>query len=487
MTQVQDPRAPEDTAKPVLPGACMALVAITGLAFAAWLPDSVGPGIFLPVVALLAGAAVLMAGGGRVTPRALALGGAGLALVGMFAIRDGLWLLLPDLALALVFAALAATDPRSWSQALLSALTPAARLFSVPGTLLRSVPEATGTADRGKVASWIRGIVAGVALVSLFWALFASADRAFQELTNKLLPNWDLGLLPARAILFGVGAAVASAFALARRAGSPTWLRTVYGSAERVAFGWQLGRTEWLIVLGLLNALFFAFTIVQLLVLFRGPDHILSTEGLTYAEYARQGFFQLLAAAALVLPLVAVVWTRSKRESAADRALLKVLLGALVLLTLGIVYSALSRLGLYVEAFGLTRLRLAAQALALWLGGLLALVLIAGATGNTRRLLDATLALTASGVLAFNLMNPDAAIARRNLERFEQTGKIDTAYLSGLGADVVPALREYPDRLQGLMLPYIAEGLPDGGSWFDFNLSRSRARALLQPQGQSQR
>ena len=52
-----------------------------------------------------------------------------------------------------------------------------------------------------------------------------------------------------------------------------------------------------MIPLTLLDALFLAFVIVQLAVLFGGHDRVLRTTGLTYAEYARSGFWQLLAVA----------------------------------------------------------------------------------------------------------------------------------------------------------------------------------------------
>lgn len=60
----------------------------------------------------------------------------------------------------------------------------------------------------------------------------------------------------------------------------------------------------------------------------------------------------------------------------------------------------------------------------------------------------AVIASAAAGLVAFSLLRPDAMIAERNLERYEQTGKVDTAYLSGLSADAVPVLIEYPTELR---------------------------------------
>ncbi len=63
----------------------------------------------------------------------------------------------------------------------------------------------------------------------------------------------------------------------------------------------RLGRVESTVVLGSLLALFTAFAAAQLVALSGGGRHVLETAGLTYAEYARTGFFQLLAVAGITL------------------------------------------------------------------------------------------------------------------------------------------------------------------------------------------
>ena len=66
--------------------------------------------------------------------------------------------------------------------------------------------------------------------------------------------------------------------------------------------------------LGVLDALFLAFVAVQATVLFGGHRHVLETEGLTYAEYARQGFWQLLWVSALTLLVLSAVIRVAGRE-----------------------------------------------------------------------------------------------------------------------------------------------------------------------------
>jgi hypothetical protein len=199
-----------------------------------------------------------------------------------------------------------------------------------------------------------------------------------------------------------------------------------------------------------LVTLFAAFVALQLAALYAGHDYVLRTADLTYAEYAREGFAQLLVAAALTLAVIAAAarWATVSR----------LLLGALCVLTLVVLASALTRLGLYMHAYGFTRLRLTAEAVILWLGALFVLVLIAGGRGWMPR---ATVALSAAAMLAFAISNPDRRVAEQNLKR---EGPVDERVLRELSADAAPAL---PCRLAG-------EVEPD--SVVAFNLGRARAR-----------
>jgi hypothetical protein len=464
-----------------LPFASLALIAAAGIGLAAWLPDAKGLGIFLPLTALLAGLAVERSGGFRRTPAGIAYGLVALALVATTAVRDAAWFLVPNMLFALVFAALAVAQPATWTEALTGLLTPASRLPYSPASLVRSTSAAAGSRNPARTAGLIRGLVVGGVLVAVFWALFASADRVFARITRNLLPNWDFGMLPARAVIFLFVALVTGAFVLAAVRGAPTWLGGMVSQLDKARF--RLGRVEWMAMLGLLNVLFLAFAAVQLVVLFQGHEHVLRTAGLTYAEYAREGFFQLLAATALTVAVVCFAWTRSRRESRADHIVMKALLGLLCALTLVIVASALRRLGLYEDAFGFTRDRLAAHAVALWLGGVVLAMLVAGAVGRTRWLFPAVTALTALAFLGFTAVNPDGAIARRNLERYAQTGKIDQDYLTHLSADAIPVLVEHKDPVAGWVLQNYQNPLPDSEPWSSANLSRINARHVVAQNG----
>ena len=244
--------------------------------------------------------------------------------------------------------------------------------------------------------------------------------------------------------------------------------------------GSRLSLAEWAIPLALLDVLFLAFVAVQFAVLFGGHDQVLETAGLTYAEYARSGFWQLLAVAALTFVVVGVVLAFADRQTRRDRLVLRLLLGLLCALAFVVVVSALHRMRLYEDAFGLTRLRLLVETTAFWLGAML--VLATGAVASRAVLARVgTLAVvtTAAGLLAFSLGSPDRRVAERNVERWRETGTIDTQYLNTLSADAVPALVELPTGTRARATAAIRDRLATGDPWASANLSRARARRAL--------
>jgi hypothetical protein len=237
---------------------------------------------------------------------------------------------------------------------------------------------------------------------------------------------------------------------------------------------------EWAVPVALLDALFVAFVLVQVTYLFGGSDHVLATTGLTYAEYARSGFWQLLAVSALTVLVIAAAGRWAPRAAAADRVLVRGLLGMLALLSLVVVASALFRMNVYQQAYGFTRLRILVSTAELWLGLLFVLVLAAGFRLRAAWLPRLVVASAVLALLGLAALNPDRFIADRNIDRYAETGRIDIWYLSELSADAVPALVRLPPPLRECASRDVAWELsrePD--KWHEWNLARAQARRLL--------
>jgi hypothetical protein len=365
---------------------------------------------------------------------------AALALVP--AIRAAEWVVLLSLLAAVPLASLAASGARTWREVAAGALAWIARFVPALTRISRSTARHAPSVRLGAGA---RGAALAAVLLAIFVPLFVAADAAFAEIVDGAL-TFDLTVDHAgdRLAAFLLVAGLTGALVLVAERRAPRPQRALP----------NLGGTEWLIALVALDVLFAAFVTLQLATLFGGDEYVLRTAGLTYAEYAREGFGQLIAAAALTLAVIAL--------ARKDTPALKLLLGLLCALTLVVLASALKRLGLYEEAYGFTRLRLMAHGAILWLAALFALILAAGALKRGALLPRATVALSALAALTFALSNPDGWIASHNLAR---AGEVDRAYLHDLSADAEPALAG-----TGLAAH------PPADSALSWNYGRARAR-----------
>lgn len=428
-------------------------LALGAAALAAAVVPGAPPGLGVPLVAALIAAATLTAA--RRTRDLLLFGAPALVLASFAVVLDAGWVVATDLLAAWVFATLAVGGPT-----LLAPLAPLAALREAPALL----PEPSSRA-----APALRGLALGAAVAVPFAVLFVTADAAFAAIADST-PHPTLSSLPGRLGAFAVVLTGAVGLALAAR--KPLTNRPLVPRRG-------LTTLEWALPLAVLDALFLAFVAVQVTVLFGGHDHVLRTTGLTYAEYARQGFWQLLAAAVLTLVVVKGATLLAGTRTPAERRLLRGLLAVLSACTVVVVASAFHRLRLYESAYGLTRPRLAAEAFSLWLGAVFGLLLAAGALRRAAAFPRAALAWTALALVAFSAASPDARIAERNVERWRDTGRIDVGYLETLSADSVPALTRLPAPLRERALARITHDLSEDEPWSSANLSRRRGRRLL--------
>ena len=208
-----------------------------------------------------------------------------------------------------------------------------------------------------------------------------------------------------------------------------------------------------------------------------GHSYVQQTTGMTYAQYARSGFGQLVVVTALTLVVVGVAARRAPRGSARERVVTTVALGVLTLGTVGVVASALRRMTLYVDAYGLTRPRLLVLVAEAVLGVVLLLVLAAGVRWRAVWLPRAIVLAVIAGVVSLVAVNPDGLIVRYDAAA---EAPIDVAYLANLSADSAPAVDGLAEPLRSCLLSLAGprwEEDPGPASW---NLGRARAAALLE-------
>ncbi|MDX3234756.1 DUF4173 domain-containing protein [Streptomyces sp. ME03-5709C] len=449
---------------------------LTGVLTAALLRGGLGINLLLVAVPAAAAAAVAALDHGR-RPRPWSgfWAVAGLTLLLIPALRDAWWPSFLAVAAAAFLGSMALHGGRRWPGVLLGGVGLWCAPVPAIGWALRGLRRRAGH-DRSRLLPILKTVGVTGVLLGVFGALFAGADAAFADLLADLMPDVTVTDAPLRILLLAVG----TLFALCA-----AWTAAAPRRWDRVKVkpGRARGRTEWALPLVVLAALFAAFNAVQLAVLFGGYQKVLAKTGLTYAQYARQGFWQLLVVTLLTVVVIGLALRWAPRDTDRDRLLVRSVLGAICVLTLVVVASALRRMDLYVGAYGLTRLRISVAGVELWLGLLIVLVMAAGVFG-ARWLPRAVVVSAAASVLAFGLVSPDALIAGQQVSRFASTGKIDLAYLRDLSADAVPELDRLPEPQRSCALEKIAEHLSEDGdeAWYTTSLGEVRARSLLHPE-----
>ena len=234
-----------------------------------------------------------------------------------------------------------------------------------------------------------------------------------------------------------------------------------------------------------LDLLYVLFAAVQSAALFRGSAY-LEAAGISYAEYARSGFFQLVWVSCINLAVVVAAVHFCRREGKLWLVVWALSTGMVALSCLMLV-SAAWRMTLYVSTYGLSVKRL----LTYWGMALLAVFFGAALLKIWRRdfgFFRVLLAAGVSGWLLLNLLRVDAVVAEYNVEAY-LTGNIsalDVAYLAGLSDEALPSLARLPADMsvyeyeEGNTVGRLLEerrvhAARMAGSWRTWNLASWRA------------
>ncbi|HWJ11054.1 MAG TPA: DUF4153 domain-containing protein [Nocardioides sp.] len=430
------------------------------------LPErALGLGTFL--VLLAAGAVVLAAGRDRRDPFTLACAGLCVLLAGTTLLRDAEWIVVPCLLAGAALCVCGVTRGRTLGGFVVAGLMwPGAGIRGLPwlGRTLAALP------GLGHGMALLRTALWSLAGLVVFGALFASADALVAEWVDAVVPDLARATFALRGfVAVAVGGTVLAAAYLALNPPRVDAQGTAPASVAR--------RYEWLVPVGVVVGVFAVFLAAQATVAFGGHDYLRRTTGLTYAEYVHEGFAQLTVATALTLLVIWATARKAARETAADRTWLRVALGVLCVETLVVVASALDRMQVYQEAYGFTRMRLLVDVFEGWLGLLVLAVLVGGVTLRAAWLPRFALLSGAVALLGLAVADPDAWIARHNLERYAETGRVDWTYLAGLSDDAVPVLAGLPEDERRCALGGRDSG---GDDWLEWNLGRSRAGSALE-------
>ncbi len=280
------------------------------------------------------------------------------------------------------------------------------------------------------------GILTGLPLLLIVILLLASADPVFENLFEHVFDIFNVyqrldGIGDIIGICLMISAVYLLAYGLLVKLGSKS---VSISSGNR-----QTGEPVIAVTVNaMLGIVYLIFSVIQILYLFMGRLSL--PEGTTYAEYARQGFFQLLLVCVINMTLVLFCLYKF-RESKALKGMLTLISGCTYIM----IASSALRMTMYVKAYDLSYLRV----LVFWGLGLIFLLM----SGIVLYIFCPKFPLFKYCMVAVTVLylglayaRPDYLIASYNLNEQHIGGNVDYRYLRSLSADAMPAFAEAIER-----------------------------------------
>jgi len=184
------------------------------------------------------------------------------------------------------------------------------------------------------------------------------------------------------------------------------------------------------------NAIYCLFVYIQVRYLFLSQGKL--PNGVTYATYAREGFFQLLAVAIINVLLVGILEIFNRRKLRIQRSLE----GLTLLCTLIMAISAFYRMHLYEVSYGYTRLRLLVFMFLIFLMVFIVLLLVY-LICLKKSLINGVILFSLFFYIGASWFNVDGFVVSQNIDRYKMTGKFDSIYAFSLSSDATSQLTEF--------------------------------------------
>ena len=345
----------------------------------------------------------------------------------------------------------------------------------IPFVNYETCPIVIVKSSKGKGGKSILLVVVGIAiaipLVITALILLSAADESFNMLVGKVLNqiSWRwleylaefiLGI-PLAFYLFG------QAYGNVKGDKQETMNKKSLSKFARALakFPPLIGTT----ILACLNVIYIAFLGVQITHVVKGLP-----KDMSYSEFARQGFFQLCDVVVLNLVLVIAIGLLYKRKGRAKK-LVRIQMALMSLLTIGITFTALAKMFMYIDVYGLTQLRIYTS---VFMAFLVIVFLSIGVYQFKHFNIGMLICIAGLVILiAFNYAGVDRTIAKYNISRFEKgsLGMMDEKLMYSLGDGATPELYKFWKKTGDAKVAEVLEGLPADSGWCSWSVERELA------------
>jgi hypothetical protein len=456
---------------------------------------SLGLGVTLFTVILCGMVLIyLKAAGLHQTKTGIALLGLILLFAANFSLFDGIFIKLLDfifLSLCFVYWVCVSTGMRLEEKISIYLLSDMLRqLFVMPfynfTGCFGGVRQVFSKTKKGKgVLSGLLGILLFLPILILVVTLLSDADAAFESLISRLqfslsenvvenLADLILGV-PVACYLFGLVYGDSH-----KRLPSAVTIDTVDRNVRNFRFAPEVTVYSALTALSLIYVVFFLAQTSYLFSAFRDslPD------SMTYAEYARRGFFELCTVSGINLGVIATAHLIVKRERI---RFLKTETAVLCIFTLMLIATAMSKMGMYISYYGLTRLRVFTSWFMIVLLLLFVVILLRQFRDFNGTRIAAAGCICLFLVLSFG--NMDGMIAKYNIDRYQAgtLNSLDVKAFGELSDGAVPYLYDYYSETKDTALKAALKRAmiqpsrgydPEESDFRDFNLQTHQAEQI---------
>lgn len=233
-------------------------------------------------------------------------------------------------------------------------------------------------------------------------------------------------------------------------------------------------------VLALLNMIYGLFVLVQFHYFFSGQLY----GDFTYAQYARRGFFELIMVTLINWSVLLAVLNFGRKIGPGLKRAIQVMLTLMIVFSGVMLASAYLRLHMYEEVYGYTLDRILAHAFMIFLGVIFLYTLIRVWIEHLS-LMRFYMIFSILFYTALNVVNVNGLIVEKNLERYEETGKIDIDYFNQLSYSGLMGLMDLYElnpqltELKKILADRKEMMIHDSRSWQSFNLERKKAYERL--------
>lgn len=241
-------------------------------------------------------------------------------------------------------------------------------------------------------------------------------------------------------------------------------------------------QTANLTILVFINIVYFIFSFIQFNYLFLG--NMSNIPDFSYSQYARSGFFQMLVLSLINFCIIMLSRYLIKNDEKNIKSISNILMSLLVFFNYILITSSFYRMHLYESTYGFTVLRLCVYLILIW-ETLIMLIILAGIWKRNTPIIKMIIYTSLVFYCVVNLLNMDAFIAKKNVDRYFDRGVIDVYYLSNLSYDAYPEIERLLNSDNNLINKEVLKIFNESNlnnrsySWKEYNLSRSKAIKII--------